>query len=94
MANTFGDPGFLARFKKRLDARAHAELLARVEGYRAEGLLPPKPKAMSVRTEFDTLIKKLIDEKSITRKQAVAEVFKRYPGLRQSMIDEANRNRD
>ncbi len=93
MANTFGDPGFLARFKKRLEARAHTELLKRVEGYRAEGLLPPA-KAMSVKTEFDTLIKKLIDEKSITRKQAVAEVFKRYPGLRQSMIDEANRNRD
>ncbi len=91
-SGSFNDPGFLARLNKRLDARAHAELLARVEGYRAEGLLPPA-KAMSVKTEFDTLIKKLIDEKSITRKQAVAEVFKRYPALRQSMIAEANRNR-
>jgi hypothetical protein len=93
MANTFGDPGFLKRFRKRLDTRAQAELSARVEQYRAEGLLPAKPKAMSVKTEFDTLVQKLVDEKSITRKQAVAEVFKRHPGLRQSMIAEANRNR-
>jgi hypothetical protein len=92
VSGSFNDPGFLKRFKARLDARAHAELLARVEGYRAEGLLPPA-KAMSVKTEFDTLIQKLIDEKSITRKQAVAEVFKRHPGLRQSMIAEANRDR-
>jgi hypothetical protein len=92
MASTFSDPGFLARLNKRLDAREKRELLARVAGYRGEGLLPPA-KAMSVKTEFDTLIQKLIDEKSITRKQAVAEVFKRYPGLRQSMIAEANRNR-
>lgn len=93
MHETFNDPGFLKRFRKRLDTRAQAELTKRVEGYRAEGLLPAKPKAMTTATEIEQLVKQLMDEKSITKQQAMKELFAKHPSLRTAWIREANRNR-
>jgi hypothetical protein len=92
VSGSFNDPGFLARLNKRLDARAHAELLARVEGYRAEGLLPPA-KAMSVRTEIDELVNSLMLEKGLSKPAAMKELFKQHPNLQKAWIAEANRNR-
>jgi hypothetical protein len=92
MASHLNDEGFLKRFRKRLDARAQQELSARVQQYRSEGLLGPKPVAMTAKIEFDHFVEQLM-ESGLSRSDAVKRVVQQYPRLQQAMIAESNRAR-